>query len=200
MLLLVSIVAIGLLLGWGLGGGIRNLAGLEVRMWWLVPVALVVQLIPIPRAESGVLRYLPFVVLLLSFVLIGTVVVMNWHLRGFPAILIGVVLNLIPIVVNQGMPVSGAAVIESGGSLADVPRTLGAKHHLETSEDQLTFLADVIPVRTPFRVVVSAGDLVMWAGAGWFVTAAMLGAPRREQRPARPPSRRPSRRLRSAKT
>jgi hypothetical protein len=197
VLLLASIVAIGLLLGWGLGGGVRNLAGLEVRMWWLVPIALVVQLLPIPHAESGVLRYLPFVLLLVSFVLIGVVMVVNWQLRGFPVILIGVVLNLIPIVVNQGMPVSGAAVIESGGSLADVPRELGAKHHLESSRDQLTFLADVIPVRTPFRVVVSVGDLVMWAGAGWFVTAAMLGVPRREQRrPARPPARR----LRSAKT
>jgi hypothetical protein len=196
VLLLASIVAIGLLLGWGFGGGIRNLAQIEVRMWWLVPLALGVQLVPIPRAESGALSYLPFVLLLLSFVLIGAVVVMNWQLRGFPAILIGVVLNLIPIVVNQGMPVSGAAVIESGGSLADVPRELGAKHHLETSRDQVTFLADVIPVRTPFRVVVSVGDLVMWAGAGWFVTAAMLGRPRREPRPARPPARR----LRSAKT
>lgn len=196
MLLLASILAIGLLLGWGLGGGIRNLAQLEVRMWWLIPVALAVQVVPIPSAESGPLRYLPFVTLLLSFVLIGAVVVMNWNLRGFPVILLGVILNLIPIVVNQGMPVSGAAVVESGGSLADVPRELGAKHHLETSRDKLTFLADVIAVRTPFRAVVSVGDLVMWAGAGWFVTAAMLGVPRREQRPAR----RPVRRLRSAKT
>lgn len=185
VLLLASILAIGLLLGWGLGGGVRNLAQLEVRLWWLVPIALAMQLVPIPRADSGVGRYLPFVVLLLSFVLIGGVVLVNWRLRGFPAILLGVLLNLIPIALNQGMPVSGAAVAESGGSVADVPTELGAKHHLERPEDELTFLADVIAVRRPFRAVVSAGDLVMWVGAGWFLTAAMLGVPRRQPRQAR---------------
>lgn len=189
MLLLASILAIGLLLGWGLGGGVRNLARLEVRLWWLIPIALVVQLISIPRAEAGPGRYLPFAILLASFLLIGAAMLLNWRLRGFPVILLGVLLNLVPIAVNQGMPVSGSAVIEAGGSLSDVPRELGAKHHLKRPEDQVTFLADVIAVRSPFRAVVSIGDLVMWAGAGWFVTAAMLGFPVREPRPARLPRR-----------
>ena len=178
----------GLLLGWGLGGGIRNLGGLEVRLWWLIPLALVLQIIPLPHPDSGPLRYLPFVLLLVSFLLIGAAMILNLGLRGFPAILLGVVLNLVPIVVNQGMPVSGSAVVEAGGALADVPRELGGKHHLKRPEDQVTFLADTIAVRSPFRAVVSVGDLVMWLGAGWFVTWAMLGDPRREPlaRPSRP--------------
>ena len=183
VLLLASILVIGLLLGWGLGGGIRNLGGLEVRMWWLIPLALVLQLIPIPHAGSGPMRFLPFVVLLVSFLLIGAAMILNLGLRGFPAILLGVVLNLVPIVMNQGMPVSGSAVVEAGGSLEDVPRELGGKHHLKRPEDQVTFLADTIAVRSPFRAVVSVGDLVMWLGAGWFLTWAMLGDPRREPRP-----------------
>ena len=186
---------IGLLLGWGLGGSIRNLAQLDVRLWWLVPVALLLQIAPIPRSDSGLLRYLPFAALLASFVLIAVVMAVNLRHRGFLLILLGVILNLIPIAVNQGMPVSGAAVIEVGGSLSDVPREPGGKHHLREPGDQVTFLADVIAVREPFKAVVSVGDLVMWLGAGWFVTWAMLGAPRREPRPARLP---PARRLRSA--
>jgi uncharacterized protein DUF5317 len=195
VLLLASILVIGLLLGWGLGGSIRNLAQVEVRMWWLFPIALLLQLLPVPQAKTGLMHNLPFVTLLASFVLIGVVVAMNLGLRGFPLILIGVILNLIPITVNQGMPVSGAAVVKSGGALADVPRGTGEKHHLQTAEDLVIFLGDVIAVRTPFRAVVSIGDLVMWIGAAWFVTAAMLGVPRREPRPARAP---PARRLRSA--
>ena len=189
MLLLASILVIGLLLGWGLGGGIRGLARLEVRFWWLIPLALVIQLAPIPQAESGPARYLPFVLLIVSFLLIGAAVVVNWRHHGFPLILIGVLLNLIPIVVNQGMPVSGAAVIEAGGSLADVPRELGDKHHLERPEDAVTVLADVIAVRRPFRAVVSIGDLVMWVGAAWFLTAAMLELPLRTPRFLRVPAR-----------
>jgi hypothetical protein len=189
VLLLGSIVVIGLLLGWGFGGRIRNLAELEVRLWWLVPIALVMQVISIPRTGEGPGRYAPFAVLLLSFVLIGVVMAANWSLRGFPTILLGVILNVIPIAINQGMPVSGAAVVESGGSLEAVPRELGEKHHLLRPEDRLTALADVIAVRPPFQAVVSAGDLVMWVGAGWFLTAAMLGRPRRERRPSPAPRR-----------
>jgi hypothetical protein len=192
---LASILAIGLLLGWGFGGSIRALARLEVSLWWLVPIALGLQFLPIPRGDEGPGRYAPFVVLIVSFVLVGVVVVVNWRLRGFPAIFFGVLLNLIPITLNQGMPVSASAVVESGGSLADVPRELGAKHHLERPEDELTFLADVISIRPPFQAVVSIGDLLMWVGVGWFLTAAMLGFPEREPPPAPAP-----RRLRSART
>ena len=186
MLLLASIVVIGLLLGWGLGGRIRNLAELEVRVWWLVPIALIMQTVSIPRAAEGPGRYAPFAVLLLSFAMIGVVMTVNWGLRGFSTILLGVILNVIPIAINQGMPVSGPAVIASGGSLQAVPRELGEKHHLLGPEDRLTALGDVIAVRPPFRAVVSAGDLVMWVGAAWFLIAAMLGVPRRERR-HRPP-------------
>lgn len=196
MLLLGSILAIGLLLGLGLGGSIRELGKLDVHLWWLIPLGLALQIVPIPQGPEGPGHYIPFVALLLSFLLVGAVVALNWRLRGFPAILLGVLLNVIPIVVNQGMPVSGQAVIEAGGSVADVPRALGNKHHLLTPDDEVTFLADVIAIRSPFQAVVSAGDLVMWAGAGWFLTFAMLGAPRREASPARPPRRG----IRSAKT
>jgi hypothetical protein len=196
VLLLASILGIGLLLGWGLSGSIRHLGNLEVRLWWVIPLGLALQLIPIPQAADGPGRYLPFVTLLLSFLLVGAAVLSNWRLRGFPAVLLGVLLNLIPITVNQGMPVSARAVVQSGGSVADVPRELGAKHHLERPEDAVTFLADVIAIRRPFRAVVSVGDLVMWLGAGWFLTFAMLGSPRRESRPDRVPRQA----YRSAKT
>jgi uncharacterized protein DUF5317 len=196
MLLLGSILVIGLLLGWGLGGSIRELGKLDVRLWWLLPIGLALQIVPIPQGPEGPGHYLPFVTLLVSFLVVGAVVALNWRLRGFPAILLGVLLNVIPIVVNQGMPVSGQAVVASGGSVSDVPRNLGNKHHLAGPNDEVTFLADVIAIRAPFHAVVSIGDLVMWAGAGWFLTFAMLGAPRRDSRR----SRTPRRRVRSAKT
>ena len=196
MLLLASVLVIGMLLGWGLGGGVRHLAKLEVRFWWLIPLALVLQIAPVPRAESGPGRYIPFALLLLSFLMIAAVMLINWRHRGFLAILLGVLLNLIPIALNQGMPVSGPAVVEAGGSLSELPRERGGKHHLQSSEDVVTVLGDVIAVRSPFRAVVSIGDLVMWAGAGWFVTAAMLGVPLSPLRL----SRSPARMLRSSKT
>jgi hypothetical protein len=152
----------------------------------LFPVGLVLQILPVPVAETGTARYLPFAVLLISYVVLIAVAAINWRLRAAPLILAGLVLNLIPIALNEGMPVSGSAVREVGGSVSSVPTEPGAKHHLATGEDQLVFLGDVIPMRAPFREVVSGGDLVLWLGAAVFLAAAMLALP---ERPPRTPVR-----------
>lgn len=188
MLLLACILLGALLMGWGLGGALRNLAHLRVRLWWVYPMALALQVMPVPHGESGTERYLPFAALLFSFVALIGVTAINVRLRGFPVILLGLVLNLVPIAVNQGMPVSGRAVQQAGGSIGDVPRGEGQKYHLQTAEDQVTFLADVIPLRAPFKQVVSVGDLIMYLAAGYFFAAAMLATP--ERRPRRPGERR----------
>jgi Family of unknown function (DUF5317) len=191
VLLLGAILAIGLLIGWGLGGSLRNVAHVRVQVWFLFPIALILQVIPVPRGDAGTVRYFPFAVLLFSYVVLVVAVVANWRLRGFPIVLVGLVLNVIPIAINQGMPVSGTAVVEAGGRVEDVPTEKGGKHHLATSSDQATFLGDVLPVREPFRTVVSVGDIVMYVGAAWFLAAAMLAVPARRPRstprPARPP-------------
>lgn len=182
VLLLAAFLLMGLLLGWGLGGALGNLAHLRIGLWWMYPVGLAFQVVPVPSLETGTGRYLPFFILLFSYVILVSVTAVNWRVRGFPLIVLGLLLNLTPIAVNQGMPVSGQAVRQVGGSVDDVPTEPGGKHHLATSEDRITFLADVIPVRAPFREVVSAGDLVMWLGAAVFLAAAMLGSPERQSR------------------
>jgi hypothetical protein len=191
VLLLGAILAIGLLIGWGLGGSLRNVAHVRVTLWFLFPIALILQVIPVPRGDGGTARYLPFAVLLFSYLVLVLAVMANWRLRGFPIVLVGLVLNLIPIVINQGMPVSGTAVVEAGGRVEDVPTVKGGKHHLATSSDQATFLSDVLPIREPFRTVVSVGDIVMYVGAAWFLAAAMLAVPSRRSRTRPRPLRRP---------
>ncbi|HEV3475690.1 MAG TPA: DUF5317 domain-containing protein [Actinomycetota bacterium] len=190
-MLLLAFMSIGLLLGWGLGGAARNLASVRILLWPVLPVAVALQVVPIPAGEQGIGRYLPFAALVASFVLLAVVTAANWRLKGFLLILAGVVLNAIPIIANQGMPVSGSAIVDVGGSVEDIPTEPGGKHHLSTNQDDLVFLGDVFPVRAPFREVVSLGDLVMYAGAAWFLAAAMLG------RPERPPPK-PAGRLRRA--
>lgn len=189
-----AFLAIGLMLGFGLGGGLRNLAEAQIRLWPLLPVAVAVQVAPIPRLEGELGQHLPFAALLLSFVLIGVVCAVNWGLRGFPTILLGVMLNAAPIAINQGMPVSAQAVAEVGGSVEEVPTERGGKHHLATEQDRIAFLGDAIPIREPFRAVVSVGDLLMWLGVAGFVIAAMLGRERRreEHPPSHPHRARPS--------
>jgi uncharacterized protein DUF5317 len=193
MLLVGAILGIGLLIGWGLGGALRNLGLVRINWWPALPAALALQGVPIPQLEGEVGRLLPFAVLLLSYAVLIAVLVVNWRLRGFLVVLAGLVLNLVPIVANQGMPVSGTAIESVGGSLEDIPRERGEKHHLATDEDIIQPLADVIAVRDPFNTVVSVGDVLMYAGAAVFLAAAMMASPERpprrdfaRSRPARP--------------
>lgn len=191
VLVAAAFLVIGLLLGWGFGGSLRNVAHVRVALWWLFPIGLALQILPLPSFETGTVRFLPFAVLLFSYVILIAVAAINWRVRGAPLILVGLVLNLIPIALNQGMPVSGSAVREVGGSVGSVPIEPGGKHHLATGEDRLTFLGDVIPMRSPFREVVSVGDLVLWVGAAVFLAAAMLALPERPPRTLAPNARRP---------
>jgi hypothetical protein len=177
-----AFLVMGLLLGWGFGGALRNLAHLRVSLWWMFPVGLFLQIVPVPRPETGTARYLPFAILLFSYLVLISVTAINWRLRGAPIILLGLLLNVVPIALNRGMPVSGQAVREVGGAVEDVPTEPGGKHHLATGEDRLTFLSDVLPIREPFREVVSVGDLVLWLGAAVFLAGAMMALPERPSR------------------
>jgi hypothetical protein len=184
MVLLATILLIGVLLGLGLGGHPRALADARIKWWGLIPVALVLQLLPVPRGESGLGRLLPVGVLLLGYVVLIAVALVNWRLRGFLLILLGLVLNFTVIGMNHGMPVSEEAIRATGNIslLEEEPEGRGAKHHLADEDDVLLPLADVIAFREPFGVVVSAGDLAIDAGGSVFLAAAMLGRPDRTRR------------------
>jgi hypothetical protein len=189
MLLLLSILLIGVLVGLGLGGDLRNLADVSIRLWWLIPVALVLQVLPVPQGETGPTRLLPVAAVLLSYVTLILVVLVNWRLRGFLLILAGLILNFIVIGMNHGMPVAEEALERAGNpALREGPGDRGAKHHLADERDVLLPLADVIAFSEPFGVVVSAGDVVIDIGGATFLGTAILGRPARRRRE---PKRRP---------
>ena len=89
----------------------------------------------------------------------------NRSLPGMPLVLLGLGLNLVVVAANGGMPVRGGALVDAGlvepGELPAVD--LGARRHLESPDDHLAFLGDVVAVPA-LREVVSAGDLVLAAG------------------------------------
>lgn len=185
MMLVVAVLGIGLLLGWGLGGGLRNLAHLRIRLWWAAPVALALQALPLEAGESGVSRWLPLATLLLSYAILVVVAAANRRLRGFLIILLGLSANMAVISANQGMPVSPHA-LERIGHAEAIPELReappGAKHRLEREDDVLRPLADVIAVRDPFDAIVSIGDVVAYSGAAVALAAGMLGRATRQGR------------------
>jgi hypothetical protein len=192
VLLLGVMLLIGVLLGLGFGGSFRNLADVQIRLWPALPVALLLQVVPLPDLEGRLGQVVPVGMLLLSMVILFLVAASNWRLFGFMVMALGVVLNFVVIGANHGMPVSRDAVLAAGGAdrLHELPTERGLRHHLADQRDVLLFLGDVIGLRPPFGVVVSVGDLLTYGGATAFVVAAMLGRPVRRPPPGwEPPSR-----------
>ena len=173
LLTFVAAIAIGLLTG----GRLRRLSAVRFRWPYLALVGIALQFFPVGGWEENAL-------VLLSFAALSIFVVANIHQPGFVLVLVGLALNLLVIGVNQGMPVSHQALMDSGQEdlIDDLVQSGGAKHHLATEQDSLRFLGDVIAIPPPVSQAASIGDLLMYAGAGWFIVTWMR---RRGGRPSR---------------
>lgn len=168
-------LAIGL--GYVLGGRLSNLAKVSFRWPLAGLLGVALQFAPV----GGSVGYL---LLVASFLLLIVAAAANWRLPGFMLIVAGLWMNFIVITVNEGMPVTRAAIVASGQAdvldeLIDNPES---KHHLAGPDDELLFLADHIAVPPPVRQAISIGDIVAYAGAMWFVVAGMRGRTPTEER------------------
>jgi len=184
MALVLIIILAGLGAGFAARGSLRNFERLQFHWWGLAIVGLGLQAIPVPDrfdTEWAVGLLIASYVILIGFTWV------NRRLPAAPLILIGLALNLIVISANRGMPVSAEA-IRVAGTTGDAMLTgiQGTKHHLMTSDDVLTPVADVIPVPPPFGVILSVGDLFLYSGVASFVVLVMLG---RFDENRRPPAR-----------
>ena len=103
----------------------------------------------------------------------------NAHVTGIVVIGLGLLLNLASVVINNGMPVRGEALVAAGivdsSELASV-RMVGPRH-LETEADRFGVLGDALPIPVA-HAVLSFGDLIVIAG----VTDALRDLGRRRRR------------------
>jgi uncharacterized protein DUF5317 len=174
MRFLLGVLALGVLLGYVLGGRLRNIERLRLRWWGLAPLGLALQLAPFSDRTVAVS------LLIASYPILMLFCIANIRLAGFALILVGLALNMIVISANQGMPVSKSALDASGQGalLQDLEQHGGAKHFLaRPANTVLEPIADVIPLGDPFNQVLSAGDVVVYAGVVWLIVAAMRGRP-----------------------
>jgi hypothetical protein len=164
LITLVLAVGIGLLTG-------GRLSGLSAMRFRLVPAALAGLLLQF-LVPPGIWQR---VLLFASFLLLSAFAVANIKIPGFTLILAGIVMNFLVIGVNAGMPMPRWS-LERSDQIQELEFLIehgGAKHHLATGEDRLMFLADVIPLPSPIRQSVSAGDVVTYAGVAYVIIVGM---------------------------
>lgn len=177
MILFLLVIGLALVLGFVFGGRLRAFEQFRLRWWGLVIAGLAIQFVPLPEGEAGTDLVVRTIALSASYTLLVAFALANVRLPGMLLVLVGLACNFAVIAANGGMPVSEAALVDSGQEeLIQMLRVDGSdKHHLMDEDDVLTFLADVIGVPEPIGQAISAGDVFVYAGLIWVTIAAMRG-------------------------
>jgi hypothetical protein len=172
VMLILIVIGLAVCVGFIAGGSLRPFEHLRVRWWGIAFAGLALQGVSL-AAEIG--RTAGSALLVGSYALL---LLFAWANRRLPAlwlVMAGLVLNILVIGANGGMPVSASA-IETAGTPAEGLLGAGAgKHHLMGPDDRLTPLGDVIGIPPPIGAVISIGDVLLYAGVAILIVAVMLG-------------------------
>lgn len=184
MSLFLTVIGLAIVVGAASGGRLRGFGRLQLRWWGLVIAGLALQFIPLKPGTTGRDLYVRVAVLGCSYLLLIAFATLNIRVPGMLLAMIGLILNALVIVPNGGMPVSEQALRRSGQPEEVSSLKKASKHHLESDDDVLRPLGDVIPIGGPIRQVASVGDVFIYAGMFWLIVSAMRG---RTRVPAAPP-------------
>jgi hypothetical protein len=179
-MLVLIVIGLAVCAGFIAGGSLRPFERLNVHWWGVALAGLAFQAIPLP---SGVGRPVGSAVLVGSYWLLVAFAWVNRRLPVLWLVMAGLVLNILVIAVNGGMPVSAGAIETAGDRAEDLRGAGTAKHHLMGPGDTLRPLADVIGIPPPIGAVISIGDVLLYAGVAVLVVAVMLGRFGENRRP-----------------
>ncbi len=179
-MLLIWPVLIGLIIGFLRGGRIAQLGRLPLKITWLIPISLVIQLLIFPLfVAQPVIAWGTQYFHIGSYLLLVVFVVINRRVVPLVSAGIGMMANFIVIVVNGGyMPVSVTALSRMG---AETVIALLQQYEyfgnvvLMSEKTALNFLGDILylPPFIPFAAPFSIGDVIISIGIGWLVVRGM---------------------------
>jgi len=180
MLYLIALL-LGLVIGFACGGRVGRIAHLRLRWLWLVPVALVIQLLVFPLFATGpLLPYATAPLHLVSYVLLMVWLALNLRVLPVGVLFVGATANLVAIASNGGyMPASVTALEGAGlGSLAEqmIDGQAVANVILMSPSTRVNPLGDwlYLPEWFPFSTAFSVGDVLIMAGLAWLIARGMV--------------------------
>ena len=164
--MLIETLAAALLLGVCTGGKISRLGSLELRKFWLIPLALLLQGAVYWASTRGITMdpsWLSPVLDTGSYFLLLIAALLNISQPGMKFIMLGILLNTIVISINGGvMPVDPAHLPELSRKALSAGQ---GTHGLMTTATHLKFLADCIYLGIPYlKQVFSVGDCLIDIG------------------------------------
>ena len=171
MLWLAIVLFLSLAIAMLRGGRLGNLGDIELNAWWLLFVALGLQLGTRWLPEESWSETVGVTMVLASFALLMIMVLLNRAKPGMWIAGLGVLMNFTVIALNGGMPVlAGAAEVASNFTVAEPDISGSIRYVLLDETSRLTFFADVIPLRlVGIGEVISLGDIFLALGLGVFL-------------------------------
>lgn len=171
-MLVFIVIGLGLVAGLIAGGSLRPFEHLRLHWWGVAVLGLALQGIPL---TGGISRPLGSAVIVASYGLLVAFAFVNRRLPALWLVMAGLILNLVVIGANGGMPVSAGALEAAGSGAEGLIGADAPKHHLMGPRDRLTPLGDVIGIPPPIGAVISVGDVFLYAGVAVLVVSVMLG-------------------------
>ncbi|NMA49151.1 MAG: DUF5317 domain-containing protein [Tissierellia bacterium] len=165
------------------GGKLKNLENVEIKGFYLITISALLQLSLslIKKTNVGLTEiinsnYLIYIILS-SYILLIIVALLNINKFYMKLFLIGILLNLVVIMANNGkMPVSitGLKGIYTETELPE--REFDIKHINVNKDTKLRLLADIILIDKPYPLpkILSIGDLFIMGGVFFFFHTEML--------------------------
>ena len=169
-----------LVVGWLLGGSVRNFGQLPVRGLWLAYAALAVDVAGVLASRLGTIPMASRLTYPASYALLAGLFLLNWRLPGTPVLAAGAAANAAVVLANGGaMPVQVSALLRAGvpqSVITGLQRGAAARHVVMTAATRLNVLGDWLwtPRGFPHPVAFSVGDALLVAGMGWLVLHTML--------------------------
>lgn len=161
------------------GGKFSRLADAKIEKLWLIVVALLVQFGPGWLERFGVIQVGPWgpTIHMLSYLPLTIMLLANLKLAGAPAMIIGMVLNVIAIATNGGrMPVEGSSLVRAGlaGLIDTIRPGMSYDHVLADASTHFRVLGDFLWQSWPRSLanVFSIGDVFL--GLGLFLLVQQL--------------------------
>jgi hypothetical protein len=176
--ILVVCLALGILLRLAAGQSFAQLAHVRLRGETLLLGFLCVQaVLPLVRLTGTAARF-AFGLWIATFPVLIAIAWRNRAHPGMAVIALGLLLNLVAVSVNGGMPVMGAAAAAAGLRGQLVLPIGDFVHVVGTAATRLPWLGDIVPLPGPSwaRFVPSAGDLLLYSGVVTFLGAARVAA------------------------
>jgi hypothetical protein len=162
------------------GGRADRLLALRLRAAPLAWACLVTQVV-LGLIGDGPLPLVREVALVATYAGIGAWLALNAVSHGggvrlsFAVLLAGWVLNVVPMVLNDGMPVSTAARRAVGATDEVVDQGHLWKHVVATRDTEAAWLGDVVPV-APLGAVISTGDVLLLVGVAGVIASGLRRA------------------------